>query len=40
MVFKRNNGFTLVEALISLSLVGFITMLSVKLLEPPPRQNA
>jgi type II secretory pathway pseudopilin PulG len=39
MVFKRNNGFTLVEALISLSLVGFITMLSVKLLEPPPRQN-
>ena len=40
MVFKRNNGFTLVEALISLGLVAFISILSVKLLEPPPRQNS
>ncbi len=40
MVFKRNNGFTLVEALISLGLVAFISVLSVKLLEPPPRQNS
>jgi type II secretory pathway pseudopilin PulG len=35
----RKNGFTLVEALISLGLIAFISMLSMKLLQPPPRQN-
>jgi type II secretory pathway pseudopilin PulG len=40
MALKKNTGFTLVEALISLGLVAFISILSVKLLEPPPRQNS
>ena len=40
MAFNKNTGFTLVEALISLALVAFISILSVKLLEPPPRQNS
>jgi len=40
MAFNKNTGFTLVEALISLGLVAFISILSVKLLEPPPRQNS
>ena len=40
MAFKKNTGFTLVEALISLGLVAFISILSVKLLDPPPRQNS
>jgi type II secretory pathway pseudopilin PulG len=40
MVFQKKSGFTLVEALISLGLLAFISILSVKLLEPPPRQNS
>lgn len=40
MAFNKNTGFTLVEALISLALVAFISILSIKLLEPPPRQNS
>lgn len=39
MVFQQYKGFTLTEALISMGLLAFITMLSVKLLEPPPKAN-
>lgn len=39
MVCQQYKGFTLTEALISMGLLAFITMLSVKLLEPPPKAN-
>jgi prepilin-type N-terminal cleavage/methylation domain-containing protein len=34
---KKRRGFTLVEALISLTLMGILSALSVKLLQPTPR---